>query len=88
MRAVRTAAAIGAALVVAACSAKQQPPQPATDAHSQPAHGSLADCLKANGITETGSSPVVLGPPAGVNQATWDAAMKACSTLAPGPAAP
>ena len=88
MRALKTAAAVGAALLIAACSSKQTPPQPATDADSQPVHGSLADCLKANGVAETGGAPVVLGPPTGVDQATWDTAMKACATLAPGPAAP
>ncbi len=88
MRALKTAAAIGAALLIAACSSKQEPPQPATDVDSHPAHGSLADCLKANGVAETGGAPVVLGPPAGVDRATWDTAMKACATLAPGPAAP
>ena len=86
MRAVRTAAAIGTALLIAGCSAKEEPAQPATDADAHPAHGSLADCLKANGVTETGGNPVVLGPPAGVDPATWDKAMKACATLAPGPA--
>lgn len=88
MRALRTAAAVGAALLIASCSSKQEPPQPATDASAHTEHGSLADCLKANGVTETGSAPVVLGPPAGVDPDTWDKAMKACSTLAPGPAAP
>ena len=47
-------------------------------------HGSLATCLREHGVSETGGS-VVLGPPAGVDPATWDKAMKACSTLAPGP---
>lgn len=89
MSALRTAAAIGAALLIASCSSKQSPTQPTTtDWESPPAHGSLADCLKANGVTETGGAPVVLGPPAGVDPATWDKAMKACATLAPGPAAP
>ena len=89
MRALRTAAAVGAALLIAACSSKQAPSQPTTtDWEPLPAHGSLADCLKANGVTETGGAPIVLGPPPGVDQGTWDKAMKACSTLAPGPAAP
>jgi hypothetical protein len=30
----------------------------------------------------------VLGPPAGVDPTTWETAMRACSTLAPGPAGP
>ena len=90
MRPLRTAAAISAALVIAACSSKQSPSQPTT-ADPQPmpvSHGSLAECLKANGVPDTGGPAAVLGPPAGVDQAAWDKAMKACSTLAPGPAAP
>ncbi len=87
MRALRTTAAMVAVLLAAACSAKQEPAQPA-GGDAQPVHGSLADCLKANGVTETGGAPVVLGPPAGVDQGTWDTAMKACSSLAPGPGAP
>ncbi len=89
MTALRTAAAVSAALLVAACSSNQAPSQPTTaDWEPPPAHGTLADCLKANGVAETGGAPVVLGPPAGVDQGTWDTAMKACATLAPGPAAP
>jgi hypothetical protein len=88
MSALRTAAAVGAALLIASCSSKQAPSSPTPTDESPPAHGSLADCLKANGVTESGSVPVVLGPPAGVDKATWDTAMKACSSLAPGPAAP
>ena len=84
------AAAFSAVLLVAACSAKQSPPQPSTtDREPMPAsHGSLAECLKANGVPDAGGPAAVLGPPAGVDQAAWDKAMKACSTLAPGPATP
>ena len=84
-------AAAGVALVLAACSGKQAPtttePEPAT---TQPAaaHGSLAECLKAQGIPETSGAAAVLGPPAGVEPAAWDAAMKQCSDFAPGPAGP
>ena len=88
MRTFRIAVSIGAALLIASCSTKQPPSEPANGEEAHPAHGSLADCLKANGVTETGGAPVVLGPPAGVDQATWDSAMKACATLAPGPGAP
>lgn len=88
MSALRVAGAICAALLVASCSGKQEPSQPTTGADVHPAHGSLADCLKANGVTESGGTPVVLGPPEGVDQSTWDSAMKACASLAPGPASP
>lgn len=90
MIALRTAAAVCVALLIASCSSKEAPPQQPTSTDPGPAtaHGSLADCLKANGVTESGDVPVVLGPPAGVDSATWDKAMKACSSLAPGPAAP
>ena len=88
MKALRTAAALSAGLLIAGCSAKQAPSQPATGGDAHPVHGSLADCLKSNGVTETGGAPAVLGPPAGVDPGTWDTAMKACASFAPGPAAP
>lgn len=90
MRALGTAAAISAALLIAACSAKQSPSQPTTtDWEPMPAtHGSLAECMKANGVPDAGGPAALLGPPAGVDPAAWDKAMKACSTLAPGPAGP
>ncbi|MFA5707974.1 hypothetical protein [Mycolicibacterium sp.] len=47
-------------------------------------HGSFANCLSEHGVDESAASPV--GPPADVDQETWDKAMEACSTLAPGPA--
>ena len=90
-RLIAGAVAAGVALGLAACSGKQTPPttelEPAT---TQPAaaHGSLAECLKAQGIPETSGAAAVLGPPAGVVPAAWDAAMKQCSDFAPGPAGP
>lgn len=90
-RLVAGAAAAGVALVLAACSGKQAPattePEQAT---TQPAaaHGSLAECLKAQGIPESSGAAAVLGPPSGVDPAAWDAAMKQCSDFAPGPAGP
>ena len=62
--------------------------EPATGSGSAPAHGGLAECLRANGVPDTAGPGAVLGPPPEVDPATWDTAMKACSTLAPGPAAP
>lgn len=89
MRHLRTAAMIGAVLVIAACSSKQSPSESTPEPAPAPAaHGSLAECLKANGVPDAGGAAAVLGPPAGVDQAAWDTAMKACSTLAPGPAGP
>lgn len=90
-RLIAGAAAAGVALVLAACSGKQAPattePEQAT---TQPAaaHGSLAECLKAQGIPESSGAAAVLGPPSGVDPAAWDAAMKQCSDFAPGPAGP
>jgi len=90
-RLIAGAVAAGVALGLAACSGKQAPPrtepEPAT---TQPtaAHGSLAECLKAQGIPETSGAAAVLGPPTGVDPAAWDAAMKQCSEFAPGPPGP
>ncbi len=81
----RTVAILVTALLLAACSSKQTPPQPDTGEHVPASHGSLAECLKANGVPDAGGQAVLLGPPAGVDQSTWDKAMKACATLAPGP---
>lgn len=89
MRRLGSAAILGAGLVLAACSGKQAPSSPtSTDWTPPPAHGSLAECLKSQGVAESGGPAVVLGPPAGVDPGQWDKAMKACSTLAPGPASP
>ncbi len=77
----------GVAMLVAGCSGKQEPPAP-TATESPSAHGSLAECLKAEGISESSGPAAVLGPPPGVDPAAWDAAMKACSDFAPGPAGP
>ncbi|WP_370464417.1 hypothetical protein [Mycolicibacterium sp. 018/SC-01/001] len=49
-------------------------------------HGSLAYCLGQHGVP---SAPgPMTGPPPGVDPATWEAAMRECSSLAPGPDAP
>lgn len=62
---------------------------PATTPPSSPAerteHGGLSDCLKSHGVTDSGGTAIILGPPAGVDPGTWDNAMKECSGLAPGP---
>ena len=88
MRRLLAATVSAVALLLAACSGKQAPSQPTTEEQPTPAHGSLAECLKANGVPESSGPAAVLGPPAGVDPGKWDAAMKACATLAPGPAGP
>jgi hypothetical protein len=85
MRRVALTVAI-AALLLAGCSSNSSPPETSSPAPSPAEHGSLAECLQANGVSDSGGAPAVLGPPPGVDQGTWDEAMKACSTFAPGPA--
>ena len=80
----RAARAAAAALLLAGCSSAPAP----TDTPPPAQHGSLAECLRANFVPEPDAGAAVLDPPAGVDQNTWDAAVEACSTLAPGPAAP
>lgn len=74
-------------LGLSACSGKQAPPAP-TSTGEISTHGSLAECLQAHGVSESSGPAAVLGPPPGVDPAVWDDAMKACATLAPGPAGP
>ena len=82
-----------AAGLFAGCASSPTPSGPPTAISPAPTavtvspaqHGSFAQCLHNHGVNDSGGS-AVLGPPAGVDQATWDQAMKACSTLAPGPA--
>jgi hypothetical protein len=81
----RIAAALAAALLIAGCTSKPAPTQPDPSPSSPAGHGNLADCLRANGVPESAGPAAVLGPPAGVDPATWDRAMQACSALAPGP---
>ncbi len=81
-------AVVAAGLLLAGCSSK--PSAPGTpDSSPTPsapaAHGGFADCLKNHGVTDAGGPAVVLGPPADVDPGTWDSAMQACSSLAPGP---
>jgi hypothetical protein len=84
MRRLLTAALCAVALTLPACSGKQAPPPADTETGSN--HGSLAECLRSQGVSEASGPAAVLGPPAGVDPAKWDAAMKACATFAPGPA--
>ena len=84
-----TFAVIAAMLLIAGCSPESAPPAPTgtttpTGTTGAPAaHGSLAECLRDHGIDEPANA--VMGPPAGVDQVTWDQAMTLCSALGPGP---
>lgn len=83
----RAIAVLAAGALLAGCSSN--PPPESGDTSPAPArHGGLAECLKSQGVQDAGGPAAVLGPPTGVDQATWDEAMRACSSLAPGPAAP
>ena len=75
---------IACVLFIAGCSSKSESPPAETTTPT--VHGSLAECLHANGVPKSAGPAVVLGRPDGVDQATWDKAMQACSTLGPGPA--
>ena len=87
-----TSAVIAATLLIAGCSPEPTPPEPTgstapagttAPTGAPAAHGSLAECLRDHGIDEPASA--VMGPPAGVDQVTWDQAMTLCSALGPGP---
>jgi len=77
------AAVLAAAGLVAACSANTPPPEQSTSV-APTGHGGFAHCLSEHGVPAA-PGPAA-GPPPGVDQDTWQRAMKACSTLAPGPA--
>lgn len=82
-------AVVGVALLAAGCSSKSSPSQPeSVESPAPTTHGSLAECLHAHGLPQSAGPAVVLGRPDGVDQATWDSAMQACSSLGPGPATP
>jgi len=78
-----------------ACSSSTTPSdRPGTSSTAVPAeHGAFAHCLTEHGVPAppnggpAGPQPVN-GPPPGVDQDTWDKAMQACSSLAPGPPGP
>ena len=71
--------AASALLALAGCGSQPSaPPAPSTE------HGGFAHCLSEHGVTESAVSPAA--PATGVDQDTWDTAMQACSSLAPGPA--
>lgn len=85
MRAIRLAVATAAAVLLAACSTETPPAeQSPTSIAPSSGHGTLAHCLSEHGVPSA-PGPAV-GPPPGVDPATWQQAMQACSSLAPGPA--
>lgn len=78
-----------AVMVVPACSKPERPGDSDTPSVSTPAsHGSYAACLSANGVPPSAGPITPAGPPSGVSPAVWEQAMRACSTLAPGPPGP
>jgi len=85
MKRVTTSAVIAATLLIGGCSSQSDPSEPDVKDLPPATHGSLADCLHDNGIPDSSEPSAMLGPPNGVDQAVWDQAMTACSTLAPGP---
>ncbi|AFM19180.1 hypothetical protein Mycch_4475 [Mycolicibacterium chubuense NBB4] len=83
MRRLALAAAPAVALL-AACSGPSDPVvSTAPFVTPSVGHGALAYCLGQHGIPAPPGP--VSGPPAGVDPADWEAAMSACSSLAPGP---
>ncbi len=84
MRAMRLAVAIVAAGLLAACSTDTPPAEQSPTSVAPTGHGTLAQCLGEHGVPSA-PGPAV-GPPPGVDPGTWQQAMQACSSLAPGPA--
>lgn len=72
------------AVTLAACSSNE--PQPAPSSEVPAEHGSLAHCLTEHGVPAAPGP--IMGAPPGVDQQIWDQAMRACSTLGPGPGQP
>ena len=70
--------------LVPACSHTASTP---TSTTTPPTHGAFGECMRAHGVSEPPHSPIA-GPPAGVEQGTWDNAVRACASLAPSPPGP
>ncbi|MFM8598073.1 MAG: hypothetical protein ACKOB8_03595 [Mycobacterium sp.] len=81
----RTAALVAAVTIIAGCASTTPPPDTTV---GPTGHGTLAACLRDHGVPESAGPAAVLGPPAGVDQRTWQQAMSACEEFAPGPPAP
>ncbi len=84
VQAFSVAGLVGLAALVGCGSESSDPAETTVEETTTVEHGSFASCLTEHGVDESAASPV--GPPADVDQETWDKAMEACSTLAPGPA--
>jgi len=76
-------AALAAVALVSACSDTSSRPTSTTSPSAT--HGAFGDCLRSHGVSPVGPPS---GPPAGVDQHTWDDAMQACGSLAPSPPGP
>ncbi len=76
--------AVAVAGLLAGCSSSDEPPSTPSTETTQSGHGSLAQCLSEHGVPSAPGPGA--GPPPGVDPATWEQAMAACSSLAPGPA--
>ncbi|WP_110317524.1 hypothetical protein [Mycolicibacterium moriokaense] len=84
MRARSLGAVFAAAGLVAACSANTPAPAQSSTSVAPTGHGGFAHCLSEHGVPAPPGAAA--GPPPGVDKDTWQRAMQACSTLAPGPA--
>jgi hypothetical protein len=73
--------ALAAVALVSACSDTPSAPTPTTST-APTTHGAFGECLREHGVADPPHSPFA-GPPAGVDQGTWDSAMRACGSLAP-----
>lgn len=80
------ATSLAAAGILAGCSSSTPAEQPTTgESEVAPiGHGSLAQCLRDHGVPAAPGPGG--GPPPGTDPATWQQAMRSCSSLAPGPA--
>jgi hypothetical protein len=84
MRAQWLAAGMAAAGLLAACSTNAPPAEQSPTSVAPTGHGTLAHCLGEHGVPAAPGPAVE--PPPGVDPDTWQRAMEACSSLAPGPA--
>jgi hypothetical protein len=84
VRAISLAAGSVAVGLLAACSSNTPPPEQSSTSVAPTGHGGFAHCLSEHGVPSP-PGPAA-GPPPGVDQDTWQRAMEACSSMAPGPA--